>query len=237
MRRSLAPGARPNQAGARRLAASLFLTAAGSDHGVARPARLGRFLLISAAVHAGLLLAHGAATTRIDAGRHSEVIAVSLDGSDAGAVRKSAPKPARRAPAAGTALVAPRPQDVAIKVARDTSAATGPPDDRQRTEPGAEEAAAHVRALVLTDLARYFYYPAIARAKGWQGRVILAFRISPDGELQAARVARTSGFAMLDDAALHSLRKVERIRDAAAWLADRRLDLQVPVVYQLTDAR
>jgi protein TonB len=202
--------------------------------------RLALFLLLSVAVHATVLLGNSAASMHVDAGTLAEIITVRLDGSDTGA-RPSAIRPAAQ-PAAQThtaapALVAPTPQSAAIQAARVESPDRSADAQERRVTPPSAEAAARVRARVLADLARHFHYPAIARTRGWQGRVVLAFQINPSGQLQAARVARTSGFAVLDEAALHSLRQVERIADATVWLDDRRLDMQIPVVYQLTDAR
>lgn len=197
--------------------------------------RLALFLLLSVAVHASVLLGNSAASMRIEAGALAEIITVRLDVSDTGA--RPAAQPAAPARTAGPAIVAPTPQSAAIQAARAESPDRSADAQERHATPPSAEAAARVRARVLTDLARHFHYPAIARTRGWQGRVVLAFQIDPSGQLQAARVARTSGFAVLDEAALHSLRQVERIAGASAWLDDRRLDMQVPVVYQLTDAR
>lgn len=84
-------------------------------------------------------------------------------------------------------------------------------------------------------LARYFQYPWIARLRGWQGDVRLAFRVAPDGEIQQIHVARSSGFAVLDKSALDSLTRVTRLSDVAEWLNGQPLDMQLAIVYRLTD--
>lgn len=100
-------------------------------------------------------------------------------------------------------------------------------------EAARSQAMAQIRARLNTDLARYFDYPHVARLRGWEGRVLLAFQIETDGRLENIRVAQSSGFAVLDDAALGSLRRVERPAEAVAWLRGSPLAMQIPVIYRL----
>jgi protein TonB len=202
--------------------------------------RLTPFLLASAVLHTGLLVPT-TGMLQIAVGHRIEVISAYLDAgrSDtrpraARIVPRATQSPAGRT-SISTAAVAP--------LANQTVAPTGeqPTAIDATTRPVSPAsadaaAAARVRALVLADLARHFYYPAMARARGWEGEVLLAFRVQHDGYLQAARVSRTSGFVALDQAALHSLRRVERITQADNWRLDRDLDMQIPVIYRLTDA-
>ena len=90
-----------------------------------------------------------------------------------------------------------------------------------------------IEARLHADLARHFDYPTLARLRGWEGRVMVAFDVESDGRLQKIHVARSSGFAILDSSALHSLRRVERIIEAADLLQGRRLAMQIPVIYRL----
>lgn len=82
----------------------------------------------------------------------------------------------------------------------------------------------------------YFDYPLFARRQGWQGEVQLAVHVARDGRLTALRLARSSGYPILDAAALESLGKVHRLPDSATRQLDNRgFDLRVPVVYRLTE--
>lgn len=90
-----------------------------------------------------------------------------------------------------------------------------------------------IKAHLYTDLARHFDYPEMARRRGWEGRVMVAVNVASDGQLQQIRVARSSGFAILDDSALQSLRQVDHITEAVALLNGRRLAMQIPVIYRL----
>lgn len=90
-----------------------------------------------------------------------------------------------------------------------------------------------IKAQLYTDLARHFDYPEMARRRGWEGRVMVAVNVASDGQLQQIRVARSSGFTLLDDSALQSLRQVDRIAAAVALLNGRKLAMQIPVIYRL----
>lgn len=92
-----------------------------------------------------------------------------------------------------------------------------------------------IQERLTSQLARYFHYPWIARLRGWQGEVQLAFRVAPDGELLHIHVAHSSGHAVLDDSALNSLQRLGNLVEASTWLEGRSLDMQIPVKYQLIE--
>lgn len=48
-------------------------------------------------------------------------------------------------------------------------------------------------------------YPRAARRRGWEGTVYLAVRIAPEGEVIAAEITQSSGFELLDQAALEAV--------------------------------
>jgi periplasmic protein TonB len=50
-------------------------------------------------------------------------------------------------------------------------------------------------------------YPALARKRGWEGKVLLAVEVAGDGVVQAVRVQTGSGYDLLDEAALRAVRK------------------------------
>ena len=104
--------------------------------------------------------------------------------------------------------------------------ATGENDERGRAK-------AQIQARLHTDLARYFDYPYAARLRGWEGTVLLAFNIEASGRLENIRVARSSGYAVLDDSALSALRKVRRLAETSALFPGRAQAMQIPVIYRL----
>jgi len=75
-------------------------------------------------------------------------------------------------------------------------------------------------------------YPLIARRKGWEGTVVIDIRVSGGGQVQEARVDKSSGYTVLDDAALGAVRNWRIAlhgRSAAASFKFR-----VPVIFKLT---
>jgi len=64
-------------------------------------------------------------------------------------------------------------------------------------------------------------YPEIARARGWEGVVLLNVSVAADGRAETVDIARSSGHAVLDEAALDAVRR---------WRFDpaRRAGVRVP---------
>ncbi len=50
-------------------------------------------------------------------------------------------------------------------------------------------------------------YPLIARKKGWEGRVIIQAKIDREGNVSEIKVLESSGFKVLDNASLETLKK------------------------------
>jgi protein TonB len=80
------------------------------------------------------------------------------------------------------------------------------------------------------ELSRHFRYPLLARRRGWQGEVRLAFSLDQHGSIIHARVARGSGHRALDRAALEALGKVAAIDVDLS----RELSFELPVIYKLS---
>ena len=77
-------------------------------------------------------------------------------------------------------------------------------------------------------------YPAFARRLGHEGRVIIRVRVLPTGSVGAADIARSSGYAVLDEAALATIKRW-RFRPAqqSGQMVDATLD--VPISFRLHD--
>ena len=108
----------------------------------------------------------------------------------------------------------------------------GPARDESRSHHLARN---HLQGLLQTRLSRYLVYPPLARSRGWEGTVLMGLRVEPDGNLERIHIARSSGYAVLDNSALNSLNRLGRLAEAATWLEGRGLDVQLPVIYQLID--
>jgi protein TonB len=86
-------------------------------------------------------------------------------------------------------------------------------------------------------LAPYFAYPMLARRNGWQGQVRLDLRVEADGRLSHVRIAHSSGYRLLDRAALSTLNHIKSVPKAAGWLNGRHFDMVLPVDYRLIDGQ
>lgn len=210
-------------------------------------ARLAFFALASAVLHGALLLAASAPAAWFG-GHPVTVLSVSLTVAD----DHSRPARARLAPwrrrapdPAGTAAAAVpatgRAAGSAALASRGHSSSPPPPAQAAAAAPSdghtmqEQEARARIQARLHALLDRYFEYPYAARLRGWQGEVWLRLRVLADGRLDDLRVTRSSGFAVLDRSALHSLARVGRLEEAVEWLAGRSLDMQIAVVYRLRE--
>jgi protein TonB len=117
----------------------------------------------------------------------------------------------------------------ATSTVQESPRATPEDDDHQ------EAMRAYLRSRLLANLANYFYYPALARRNGWEGTVLLGLRVEPDGQLDKIRLERSSGYAVLDNSALNSLKRIGNLVEARVWLEGRSVDMQLPVIYRLIE--
>lgn len=86
--------------------------------------------------------------------------------------------------------------------------ATPPAGGAGEASAGPESAAANLRqAVPLAADNRPPAYPALARKRGWEGRVLLAVEVAVDGTAQAVRLQTGSGHELLDEAALRAVRQ------------------------------
>lgn len=104
---------------------------------------------------------------------------------------------------------APRPPEQAS--AAEPVAETSAP--RSVPAPPASRAATNVtatwQALLLAHLEKYRRYPAAARSRGQQGVAQVTFRMNRQGRLLSSHVSRSSGSAMLDRAAIDTLKRAQ----------------------------
>ncbi|WP_297527651.1 energy transducer TonB [Thiohalobacter sp.] len=138
------------------------------------------------------------------------------------AVRPSAP-PAPH-------IVEVEPATASLPRAGTADAAATPPEARAEAM-----AASRILADIRLALARHFRYPPLARRLGWEGDVVLGFRLHADGRIDDIRITRPSGHRLLDRSAREALGRVQRVRLAAGLIDGSRV-LELPVQYRLTDS-
>ena len=77
-------------------------------------------------------------------------------------------------------------------------------------------------------------YPLIARKRGYQGRVLLTVQIAGSGQVADITIAKSSGYALLDDAAMDAVRRW-RFRSASGGDGPVDTIVEVPVTFKLED--
>jgi len=98
-------------------------------------------------------------------------------------------------------------------------------------EAGAWSAEARLIAELRSRIQNQIRYPPRARSRGWKGTVLLLASLDAQGRLQELRVRKSSGHAVLDQAAAALVRRVTPIENAAG----RPLAIEIPIVYELKE--
>ncbi len=93
---------------------------------------------------------------------------------------------------------------------------------------------AQVISIIYEQLNQHFTYPKLAQKRNWQGKVLLSLRVNTNGEIDKVELKHSSGYRILDDAALRSLLSVKTLPRIASWLSTD-IYLNLPVIYQLTE--
>jgi periplasmic protein TonB len=81
-------------------------------------------------------------------------------------------------------------------------------------------------------LAELKRYPSAARLNGWEGKVVLRAVIRADGHLSEVKVHRSSGYEVLDNAAMEAIRLVCPLHMRQP-LGTSEVAVYVPIVYSL----
>ena len=89
-------------------------------------------------------------------------------------------------------------------------------------------------SLLREKIQQYFYYPKLAKRRNWQGDVQLAFDVNNYGSIKNITVKESSGYEILDNAAMNALNKVHTIPDLEIK-SNFYSDLKLTVKYRLED--
>jgi protein TonB len=217
--------------------------------------QLSAFIAVSSLAHAGLLWVHRPPPVQLHIGGHAESLHVTLAAqpprapvAKAIATLESAqpgptPPPQRETittPREETRRPPARPAD-RLPAAQTTGRAATP--DRSAAAPAqvtprssSLSVSERVSAALQSQLAERFEYPWLARKRGWQGLVTLSLHIDENGGVSQWRIARTSGYNVLDRSALEAARHIDRLQQAERLLDGKSLNLSIPVRYQLVDS-
>ena len=78
-------------------------------------------------------------------------------------------------------------------------------------------------------------YPERARRQGYEGRVVLAVEVSEEGKPLSVRIAQSSGYSVLDNAAERTIRRW-RFQAAVGASENQRALINVPITFRLKDS-
>ena len=142
------------------------------------------------------------------------------------------PRPTPRPrPALDAVLRAPLPPPAAEPLLKDTLAEES---DRAATKPAEpppeKKASTNIQRstrIAQRKLLQHVFYPPEAVARGIEGEVRLLVRLDADGRVSEARIAASSGHAILDDAALRAAYAAGRLGGEGVR------ELILPVVFHL----
>jgi len=64
---------------------------------------------------------------------------------------------------------------------------------------------------IISKLVReHLEYPYLARRMGWEGEVLLFFRLNPTGDVEEIKVLKSSGFEVLDKSAVNAVKRASK---------------------------
>jgi protein TonB len=129
---------------------------------------------------------------------------------------------------------APSAPSVAASPARRAAArAPGPGGSLGQIDIGGAALISSYQARVLAHLSRFRTFPPEARSRGITGMAAVRFALAPNGRVLAASLARRSGAAILDAAALAMVRRASPFPPFPAGLKRSRLEFAAPVRFDL----
>lgn len=120
----------------------------------------------------------------------------------------------------------PRPQPVEITPPAPPAAAPAQAPSHANKGPDRWE------GRVLARLEQYRHYPSEAKRARQQGTVLVRFRMERSGHVLSSSIERSSGNAMLDQAAMETLRSADPLPKIPADRADQ-IELVVPIEFTI----
>jgi protein TonB len=135
-------------------------------------------------------------------------------------------RPPDEAPAADPIPVAKPPQQ-----AEETPPPA--PYTAQQVKGGAPAIEASWQTSLVRQLQRHKRYPAQAQSRDEEGVVLLSFSVDRTGHVLAHRIAKSSGYADLDDEVMAMIMRAEPLPPFPPSMPQARLDLTVPIRFSL----
>ncbi len=87
-------------------------------------------------------------------------------------------------------------------------------------------------ALIQQKIGTYLFYPWEAKFNGWEGVVIVKFTLLRDGHLKELDIVKSSGYPLLDEAAVSAVRKASPYPSLEYYHKTEELEVILPINYQ-----
>jgi len=153
---------------------------------------------------------------------------------------KEAPQPQQDKPQ--QKLMVERPPDEAPALV--PLPAVKPPEQIEEARPPAPRTAERVKGgapriepswqtILVRALQRAKRYPPQAQSRNEQGVVLLSFSLDRSGRVLARSIAKSSGYAELDNEVMAMIMRAEPLPPFPASMPEQRLDLTVPIRFSL----
>lgn len=211
--------------------------------------------LIVVGVHAGVIAYFLAVHQPDEIGAYSEVISVELapiDSTPDAVVEDVAPAPetmVEAQPAPDLPREKP-PDEMMVERPPDEGLTLDPiplpkqPEKVEDTPPPAPRTAQQVKggapavdpswqANLVRQLQRFKRYPPEAQSRNEQGIVLLGFTLDRNGQVLAHSIARSSGYADLDNEVMAMIMRAQPLPPFPASMSQPRIDLTVPIRFSL----
>jgi protein TonB len=113
-------------------------------------------------------------------------------------------------------------------------AGEGVPEGEANGDMSAKEIKAKYEQKISQWLAKHKHYPAAARMLGQHGKPVLRIRIDRQGNLKFSSVEQSSGFRLIDDAAIDMAKRANPLPTPPAnYPGDKLLEFLIPVTFEL----
>lgn len=90
-----------------------------------------------------------------------------------------------------------------------------------------------VNQILREELSRHFHYPVVARKKNWQGKVLIEFTITSNGDITQLHISASSGYEVLDNAAMDAINRIRADDKLTPALNGQNVVITLPITYQL----
>jgi periplasmic protein TonB len=107
------------------------------------------------------------------------------------------------------------------------------PQTAQQVKGGAPAVEPSWQASLVRQLQRFKRYPAAAQSRNEQGVVLLSFSLDRTGRVLERSIARSSGYADLDNEVMAMIMRAEPLPSFPASMTQARIELTVPIRFSL----